>query len=162
VADRLDRLVHDAEVGQGGLEVGALDLLRLGEDAAALRLADRLDDGRRQLQVVAGDHADAGGQVAGRRLGPGGAVDPDWLADLDVVAGLQEDVLDRLVVDEGAVGAADVDEAVTLGGLAELGVAAGDLGVVQPDAVAGVAADAELRVGQVELFAFIGALDDDD
>ena len=71
VADGLDGLVHDAEVGQGGLQPRPLDLLRLGEDAAAFGLADGLDDGRRQLHVVAGDHADALGQVAVALAGVG-------------------------------------------------------------------------------------------
>ena len=42
------------EVGQGGLAARALDLVGLGEDAAALGLADGLDDGRRQLHVLRG------------------------------------------------------------------------------------------------------------
>src|SRR5205823_13720294 len=110
VADGLDGLVHDAEVGQGVLEPGPLDLLGAGQDAAALGLADGLDDGAGQLQVLAGDQADAVGQVAGAAglLAGAGAVDQDALADADVVARLEEDVADGLVVDEGAVGAADV------------------------------------------------------
>src|SRR5947208_16197286 len=44
MADGLDRLVHDAEVRQTRLEPGALGLLGLRENAAAFRLANRLDD----------------------------------------------------------------------------------------------------------------------
>ena len=67
----------------------ALDLLGLGEDAAALGLADGLDDGRRQLHVLAGDQADRLGQVARRPgVAAAGAEDEDGLADLDVVARL--------------------------------------------------------------------------
>ena len=111
--------------------------------------------------VVPGDHADAVGQVAGRRtVAAAEAVDQDGLADLDLVAGLEQGVLDRLAVDEGAVGAAAVVDAVAAAvqGQAELGVPAGNLGVVQADGVGGVAADAEDRPGQVELLALVDPL----
>jgi hypothetical protein len=111
---------------------------------------------------VAGDQADALGEVAGvaRRLGAAGAVDEGGLADLDVVAGLEGGFADALVVDEGAVSAADVGEGVVAAvGLAELGVAARDLGVVQTDGVAGLAAHAEAQAAQLELFPLVGAFD---
>ena len=42
----------------------------------------------------------------------------------------------------------------------ELGVAARHLGVVQADGIAGVAADRDDALGQLELLAFVGAFDD--
>ena len=75
-------------------------------------------------------------------VGAAGAEDEDGLADADLVAGLKQHVLGALAVDEGAVGAAHVAEAVAFGGADELGVAARHLGVVEADFVGGVAAGA--------------------
>ena len=61
------------------------------------------------------------------------------LADLDLIARLQQHVADGLVVDEGAVGAAAVEEAIALGRADKLGVAARHFGIVQPDAIGAVA-----------------------
>ena len=122
VADRVDRLVHDRQVGQRALQPGGAGLLRLGEDAAAFGLADGLHDRRRQLQVLvlARDHADAVRQVAGPLpFTAAGAVDENALADLDAVAGSQHRFLDGLAIDERAVGAAHVDYRVRAVGLAE-------------------------------------------
>src|SRR5262249_4814050 len=92
--------------------------------------------------------------------GAAGAVDEDALADADLVARLEDDVLDRLVVDEGAVGAADVEEAVAAAiDLTELGVPPRDFGVVQADRVAGLPAGGEDGAHQVELLALVGAFD---
>src|SRR5206468_597678 len=98
-----------AEVGQQLVTQRALDLLGVGEDAAALGLADGLDDGAGQLDVLTGDQADLLGQVvAGGGVGAAAGEVEQALADLDLVARLQGSVGDGGVVDEGAVGAADV------------------------------------------------------
>ena len=162
LADRLAGLVHDGQVGQGVLEPGR-GLIGPGEDAAAFGLADGLDDGRGQLDVGPRDHADLAGQVVDGLggVGPAGTEDEHRLADDDLIAGLQRGLLDLLVVDEGAVGAADVDEHIVAVGQAKLGMAARHLGVVQANLVGRVPADADDRLGQLELLAFVGALDDE-
>src|SRR5262249_40613407 len=162
VADGLGGLVQDGQVGQADAQPGRVGQGGPGQDAAGLGLADRLDDGAGALQVLLGQQPDLVGEVDRRRpVGPAGAVDQDGLADLDVVAGLEQDLLHRLGVDVGAVGAADVDQAVALVGEAQLGVAARDLGVVQVDGIALAAADAEGGAGQLELLPFVNAFDDD-
>ena len=124
--------------------------------------ADGADDGGRQFEVLAGDEVDLVGEGGGRRrVGAAGAEDEDGLADANLIAGLKQHVLDALTVDESAVGAADVAEAIAFGSADELGVAARRLGVVEADFVGGVAAGGEAVAGQLELFAFVGALDDD-
>src|SRR5262249_28501956 len=109
VADGLGGFIEDAEVDQGVLQPGTVRLVGPGEQPAALRLTDGLNDGAVQLQFVARDQADLLGQFAGGSSGlPAGGVDEQRLTDLHLVAGLEQDVLDRLIVDEAAVGAADV------------------------------------------------------
>src|SRR5262249_43827212 len=71
---------------------------------------------------------------------------------------------DGLVVDEGAVGAADVADVVAAavaGLLVEFGVAGRDLGGVEAGGVGGGAGDAQGGGGQPGLLAPVGALDDD-
>src|SRR5262249_16471496 len=61
----------------------------------------------------------------------------------------------------GAVGAAAVHEGVAaVVEQAEFGVAARHLGVVQAHVVSSLAADTDVRAGQLELLALVGALDD--
>ena len=88
-------------------------------------------------------------------------VDENGLADLDVVAGLKENVANRLVVDERAVGAAEVANAVAVGGADELGVATRHLGVGQADRAGGVAAGGRGVGAERELSPLVGPLDDD-
>ena len=92
---------------------------------------------------------------------PAGAEDEERLADLDLVAGLQGGVRDGLVVDEGAVGAADVDEVVAAVDEAELGVPARHLGVVRRMLLPESRPTLCTGCGQLELLALVGALDDD-
>src|SRR5262249_2773918 len=114
------------------------------------------------FEVLTGDEVDAVGEVGGRRrFAVVGAVDEEALADLYLVAGVEEYVTDGLVVDEGAVGAAEVEQAVAVGGAAQLGVAARDFGVGQGDAVGGAAAEVVGGVAQLELPAFVGTLGHD-
>src|SRR5205823_1143602 len=73
------------------------------------------------------DHADAVGQVGGDgAFAAAEAIDQDRPADLNLVAGPEQGVGGRLAVDEHAVGAAVVENAVTgaVEGLPKLGVAA--------------------------------------
>src|SRR5947209_832618 len=100
------------------------------------------------------DHADPVGQVAAALdLTAAGAVDEDTLPDLDMVARLQHGFLDRLVIDEGAVSAADIDDTVAALDLAKLRMAARNLGVVHADLADRVSAHAQDRAGQVKLLA---------
>ena len=64
-----------------------LFVIRLGEDPAAFRFADGLDDGRRHFHVAARDHADAFGQVAalGGAVAPSKTIDESRLPDEDLV-----------------------------------------------------------------------------
>src|SRR5205823_11445436 len=114
-ADGLAQLVEDADVGEQLVGQGGADLLGVGEDAAALALGDGLDDGAGQLDVLAGDQADLLGEVAGgRHVAAAAGDDEQGLADLHLVAGLDGGFGDVFVVDEGAVGAADVAQQVAL------------------------------------------------
>src|SRR5262249_9914131 len=56
VANGLRGLIH--EVGQGVLKPRSLDLFRVSEDPATLGLADRLDNGRRQLNILTSNETD--------------------------------------------------------------------------------------------------------
>src|SRR5262249_2639549 len=151
---------EDADVGEQLVGQGGADLLGVGEDAAALALGDGLDDGAGQLDVLAGDEADLLGEGAGgRHVAAAAGDDEQGLDGLYLVAGLQHPLGDGLAVDIGAVGAADVAEEVALalvaGALDEFGVAARHLGVVEADGVALDAADADDRLGQLELLALV-------
>ena len=89
---------------------------------------------RGQLHVAAGDHADAVGQVAGvcaRRVAAG-AEDEDGLADLNVVAGLEQRrrVICRLLTKVPLALPTSRRRKPVVGGM-DLGMAARDLGVVQ-------------------------------
>src|SRR5262249_45361423 len=128
VADRLAQLVEDAEVGQQLVGERALDFFGVGEDAAALALADALDDGAGQLNVLARDQTDLLGKVAAAGVvSPSAGEDEHALADLNLIARLQSGVIDRGVIDEGAVGAADIAQVVAfalVGLLIQFGVTA--------------------------------------
>ncbi len=82
----------------------------------------------------------------------------------NLVAAGQFFLLDALVIDEGAVGAAQVDQQERIAGAADFRMAAGDLGVVQLDGIARVASQvqsASLGV-QFKTDALITALDDEE
>src|SRR5262249_3821449 len=81
VADRLAQFVEDAEVGQQLVGERALDFFGVGEDAAALALADALDDGAGQLNVLARDQTDLLGKVD-----EAGVVYPSAVADAHALA----------------------------------------------------------------------------
>src|SRR5207302_5207166 len=128
------------------------------------------DDRGAELDVLPGDHADAVGERAPGLLPNGvrrsvvaaaGAVDEDGLSNLQLVAGLENGVVDRPTIDVDAVGAIAVEDAVTTAVETEpqFRVPAGNFGVVQADGVARIAADSERRPGQLELPAFVGAFD---
>jgi hypothetical protein len=164
VADRLSRFIHDAQAGEPRLEPLRADLVRSGEDAAPLVLGHRLDDGRRDLVLLRGDQANLVGDLGRCRwsFGAGGAEDQDRLSEGDVVARPEGGFLDRLGVDECAVGAADVAEPKDAVVGHDFGVLARDFGVVQDDAIGPVATNGQgLPSGQLELLALIGTLDDD-
>ena len=57
------------------------------------------------------------------------------LAELEPVARAERRLVDRLAVDERAVGRAEVDDPVRVVDRPDLGVPAGDLGIVEPDRV---------------------------
>ena len=88
MADGLDGLVHDAEIGQRGLEPGrAAGVAGTRENPAAFRFVDGFDDRRRKLIVLLGDHADAAGEIGrGLPLRAARAVNEDALPDADVIA----------------------------------------------------------------------------
>ena len=99
LADGLRRLIH--QIGQGVFQPRSLDLFGVGEDTAALGFADGLDDGRRQMEILTCNEADMVGKVAARRRLPvpltrAGGIDEKGLADLDLVAGLEQHVADGL------------------------------------------------------------------
>src|SRR5262249_5205931 len=143
----------------------ALNLLRVGQDAAALALLYALDDGTGQLDILPSDEIDLLGKIAGSRTGAAAAADnQDRLADLDLIAGRERNLGDGLIVDEGAVGAADVAQEIAFSVSVldnQLGMAAGDFGIVEADAVNGIPAYADRGAGQLELLALVGTLDDD-
>ncbi len=163
LADGLRRLIH--EVGQSVFEPRSLNLFGIGEDATAFGFADGLDDGRGQLQVLPRDEADVIGEIAAHRRFPdafarAGGIHKKSLADLHLIARLQQHVADGLVVDEGAVGAAAINDAIALGRAHELGMAARYLGVLQLDTIGAIASRADVLASQIELLAFIHAFDD--
>ena len=159
MADCLARLVDDREIGDLVLHPRRR-LLRIAEDMGPRPFVDRLDDRGGDLDVAAGDHADLLGEIAGR-LGRVGAEDEQRLPDADAIARFEDQVGDLLVVDVGAVRGAEVDDAVGILVPAKLGMAARDFSVVQPDAIAGVPADAENGLGHLELPTFVDAFEND-
>src|SRR5262245_30610212 len=72
-----------------------------------------------------------------------------------MIPGGEEDVLHAFGIDLGAVAAAQVHELVAAGRQAQLGMAARDFGVVQPNRVTDIAADADKGFSQFEALAFI-------
>ncbi len=68
---------------------------------------------------------------------------------------------DALAVDKRAVAAAQVLDREIVLDLADFGVVAGDLGVVDLDSVRRVPAQADGRLGQIEAASLIGAADDE-
>ncbi len=162
VADGLGGLVHHSQTREGVLQPGAFDLFGIGENPAALGFADGLDDGAGKLHVLARYEADAVSEIAGRgRLTTIERVDENRLADLNVVAWLEQDVADGLVVDEGAVGAADVAEAEAVRGADEFRVLPRGFGIGEADLAGRIAAGRKYVGGERELSALIGPLDDD-
>src|SRR6185437_1640486 len=164
LADSLRRLIH--EIGEGVLEPRPFDLFGMGEDSAAFGFADGLNDGRGQLQILPRDKANVIGEIAAYRRFPNafahaGGIDEKRLADLHLIARMQQHIADGLIVDEGAVGAAAIDDAIAVGGAHELGMAARHFGVLQLDAIGAIASSADMLAGQLELLAFIHTLDDD-
>jgi hypothetical protein len=81
-------------------------------------------------------------------------------ADGDLVLVLERVLLDRLAADEGAVGAAEIDDAIAAVHGAKLDMAAGNLGIVQLEQVGRIAPGAADAAGQFDLLSFIDTLDD--
>jgi hypothetical protein len=81
-------------------------------------------------------------------------------AEQDAVARFEQAFLDRLVVDNGAVGAAEVGEREARFFLADAGVLAGDFAVVELNQIAAVAAECEL-CRQFEPLAAVATLHDE-
>ena len=163
VADRLAGLVQDGQIRQASPQPRRLHVVGPGQNPAALGVANRADDLRRQTGVRPGDHADAVGQIAGRGAIAGSQrINQDGLADLDLIAGMEQGVLDGRAVDEDAVGAAAVMDAITAAveSEAEFGVPAGNFGIVEMNGVRRIPADAEDGARQSELSAFVNSLND--
>ena len=100
----------------------------------------------RSWGLARAEQVDAFGEVAGGGGGAALVVEHDGLSDAEAVSGSEEDLVDGLVVDVGAVGGAEVDDLEGAGigaglGGSQFGVAAGDFVVVEADRVGNVAAD---------------------
>ena len=131
VADRPGRAVHHREVGQADLEPFAGRFGR-GHPLGDVDRRQAPDDRRAVLGPGHGQHVDAVGQVVGRDLD--GVEEQQGGADLHAVAAPEGRLLDRLAVDEGAVGRPEVDDPVAaLAVGSDLGVVPRDLVVVQED-----------------------------
>lgn len=155
MADGLTRFVQDGEIGELALQPWA-GFLGLSENAAAFRFADRLDNGRSEIAFAAGDQADAPSQIAdGRGAARFDAVNKQSLADADMIAHLEDGALNALVVDKGAIGAAQiVNLEAPLDG-AEFGMAARNFGIVQANPIRGIATDADDCIAEFEVPAFV-------
>jgi hypothetical protein len=81
------------------------------------------------------------------------------LAELDAVAGFERGLIDGLVVDERSVGRAQVEDSKPALVEPELGMAAGDLGIVEPNGVRVVPAQSDGTECELEPFALVGPLD---
>ena len=98
-----------------------------------------------------GRPVDAGDRRGEARL----AEDEKRLTDADVIARFERGALDAFIIDERAVGAAEVVDLIAPIDEKKLRMAARNFGVVQADAIGRIAADADDGVAQIELPAFV-------
>lgn len=162
MADRQGGAVHDLEIAAGAGEPIALRLVEVGgEKLAAFVLAHGADDSRALGIAAVGNDLDVFVATGGRVLAAG--VEHDRAAELDLVASGELVALDAAVIDEGAVGAALVEEDQGLADVAEFGVLAGNFGVVQLDRATQVAAESnsDLGEGELEAVPLIATLDNE-
>ena len=159
MARRLARLVHDRQIGQGAASQGEFlsgcNRMRLPSVSPIdLMIAE-------DSSTSARDDIDLLGQLADVRcrIVAAGAVDEHRLPDREMIARGERRLVDSVIVDKGAVDAADVDDFEAVGRAANLGVPARHFRVMQANGVRRVAADRGVRLGQIELLAFIGAFD---
>ncbi len=87
--------------------------------------------------------------------------DQDGLPEPDLVARLEGDLVDRLVVEIGAVGRLEVDELEGIVDPPDLGVPARDLVIVEADRVRVVAAEPDDLGLQLEPLPLVGPFDDE-
>ena len=130
------------------------------QHARALAGRDAPEDGRAVVGTALGQQVDPGRQVA-----VGAAVplvkEHDRLAELDPIAGVQGGLVDGLAVDERAVRRAQIDDPIPVPVEPELGVAAGNLGVVEPYGVRAVPAQGHGTGHELEPLTLVGPLDDE-
>ena len=97
--------------------------------------------------------------VRSRRLAVALVKEQDGLAELDPVAGAEGGLVDGLAVDERPVGRAQVEDAIPPLFEPELGVAAGNLGIVEPNGVRVVPAQGHGTGCELEPLSLVGPLD---
>ena len=157
MADRLGGPVHDREADQPLAEPSrrALGLL---EDARALARGNAPEDGRAVVGTAPAQQVDPRRQVA-PGAGDSLVVEQDRLAELEPVSRVERRLVDELAVDVGPVGRAEIDDPVRLLLLPELGMAAGDLGIVEPDRVRVIPSQGHGTRLELEALALVGPLD---
>ena len=148
ITDRFSsRSRKPARSGVGGLQ-----------HARAFIRRDALQDRRAVVGARLGEEIDAACQVAaaaaGRLL-----KEHDRLPELDAVARAQEGRVDRLRVHIGPIGRSQIDNTKPIPLLPELGMPAGNLGVVEPDCVRAVTAQADGPGHELEPLTLVGPLD---
>ncbi len=142
VAELREALLRVLDVDETAAELHQIAEV-LGGDPRRIEVHQRAD--RRGLVVVERDRA-ARGAVLDLGLEE---ERQQKVADGDLVGGLEDFLRHRLVVDERAVGAAEIADPPAAEGVAEhLGVAARDGVVVEEELHAGDAADDDVRLGE--------------
>src|SRR5690606_38911556 len=119
-----------------------------------------VNDARLFSRARHADNIDRARKIVGGRLG-GGGENHERAAKLHAVAAAQRAAFDAFAVHERAVGAAEIDEKVELRLVAQFGVAARNLRIVQLHVVHGVATERNHVLGQFKATALIAALDNE-
>ena len=163
MADGLARLVHDGEVGQGAFEPGTWTCsgwarIRLPSvSPMVLTMADDSSMSARVIMLIVSARSSAV-----LPLGPAGAVRRAMVWPmLHLIAGCRVASLIFWLLTKVPLALPTSIRTVAAVDEAKLGMAARDFGIVQANPVGGIAADAHDRLGQLELLALVGALDDD-
>ena len=94
----------------------------------------RFQDRRAVFRAALGQHVDPARQVARAGCCPR-RTEQHGLAELDPVARVEGGLIDGLAVDERSVGRAQVEDAISPLIEPELGMAAGNFGIVEPNGV---------------------------